>query len=110
MVAVALVLVLVVRPLAGMVGLVGVDVSSRERAVVSFFGIRGIGSLYYLSHGLEHGPFAHSEEIWALVGFTVVVSIVVHGLSATPVIQHLEEWRSEEETGPGGERVASRPG
>ncbi|TIL77333.1 MAG: sodium:proton antiporter, partial [Mesorhizobium sp.] len=37
----------VVRPLAGWVGLIGFPASSREKAVIAFFGIRGLGSFYY---------------------------------------------------------------
>lgn len=97
MAAVAVVLVFGVRPLAGLLGMLGFDTSLREKATISFFGIRGIGSLYYLAHGLEEASFDQVEETWALVGFTVVLSIVVHGLAATPVMERLEQWRDGRE-------------
>ncbi len=84
--ALALVLVFVVRPLAGLLGLVGTSLSGRERWAISFFGIRGIGSIYYLAYGLHHADFPDAMVVWALVLAVVVVSVVVHGLAARPVM------------------------
>jgi sodium/hydrogen antiporter len=96
MVLAGLALILLVRPLLGLVGLVGHPRTGRaERGLISFFGIRGIGSLYYLAHGLEEAEFAQQAEIWALVGFVVIASIVLHGVSATPAMQRLDERRAE---------------
>lgn len=88
--AVALAVVFVVRPAAGIVGLVGFDRNRLERAVVAFFGIRGLGSFYYLAHALNVAAFPDAARLWALVGVTVLVSVVVHGVTATPAIQSLE--------------------
>jgi NhaP-type Na+/H+ or K+/H+ antiporter len=81
----ALAIVFLVRPVAGMVGLLGFDRPWSERATVSFFGIRGIGTFYYLAHGLNEAAFADADLLWALAGLIVLVSIVVHGITATPV-------------------------
>ena len=70
--------------------------SPRERAAIAFFGIRGIGSLYYLAYAVEHARFPGVEQLWALVAFTVVVSIVVHGTSATLVTRRLDARREHE--------------
>jgi hypothetical protein len=48
------------------------------------------GSFYYLAYALNHAPFDRAEGIWALAGFVVLVSIVVHGISVTPVMRLLE--------------------
>ncbi len=96
MVLVALALVFVVRPVAGLLATVGHPIGTRERLIVSFFGIRGIGSLYYLSHGLAQAEFPQQAEVWALLGFTVVLSIVVHGLTTTPVMQRFERWQEQQ--------------
>lgn len=85
-ITVGLVLVLLVRPLAGIVGLFDYP---RERNVIAFFGIRGIGSFYYLAYGLNQTSFHDVELLWALVGFVAVVSIVLHGVTATPVMKAL---------------------
>lgn len=95
MVLAALVLILVVRPAAGWLGLVGHrSVSRPERAMIAFFGIRGLGSLFYLAYGLNHAEFADASTLWALTGVTVLMSLVVHGLTARPAMRWLDEQRS----------------
>lgn len=83
-------LVAVVRPLAGIAGLAGSRVSWRDRWAIAAFGIRGIGSFYYLAYALNQGTFADAERLWALCGFVVVLSIVVHGVAAGPVMRRIE--------------------
>ena len=83
---VAIALVVLVRPLAGLLGLLGYP---PERNAIAFFGIRGIGSFYYLSYAVNHAEFAGAETVWAVVGFAVLVSIVVHGVTAAPVMADL---------------------
>nr|WP_238420404.1 cation:proton antiporter [Streptomyces taklimakanensis] len=92
--AVALVVLLVVRPLAGWAGLLGSRMERRERGVVAGFGIRGIGSLYYLAYGLGQADFPVAErEVWAVVTFTVLASVVLHGVTAGPLIARLDRLR-----------------
>lgn len=80
-------LLLVVRPLSVWLGLLGAPVSRDQRILISWFGIRGIGSIYYLMYAINHGlPRAQAEEIIALTLTTVAVSIVVHGISVTPLM------------------------
>lgn len=96
MVGVALLLLLVVRPLAGWVGLAGSTSLNRpERLVVAVFGIRGLGSLYYLAHGLHEAPFVGAEQVWALTATTVVLSLVIHGVGAGPAMDWLEGHRTD---------------
>lgn len=93
---VGLMLVFLVRPAAGMIGLAPLDGTPwRERAAVSFFGIRGIGSLYYLAYALNEAEFPGGEALWALVGFVVVISIIVHGASGAPVMGTLDRRRKQ---------------
>ncbi len=80
-------LILVIRPLATMVGLRGSRLRGRERLYVGLFGIRGIGSVYYASAALGSGLLATGEAgtvLWTVL-VVVCISIVVHGLSATPL-------------------------
>jgi NhaP-type Na+/H+ or K+/H+ antiporter len=95
-VAFGLALVFIVRPLAGWIGLLWAPHSRRERALVAFFGIRGIGSFYYLAYGLNHGHFQHWDRLWAITGFIVLCSIVVHGVTATPLMAKIDAWRRRE--------------
>lgn len=91
----ALLLVLVARPLAGLVALLGNRATSpAESAMVSFFGIRGLGSLYYLAYGLNHADFLDATALWALTSVTVLTSLVVHGLTARPAMAWLDRRRA----------------
>ena len=72
-----LLLFLVVRPVSVWLGLLGAPVSRDQRILISWFGIRGIGSIYYLMYAINHGlPRALAEEIIALTLTMVAVSIV----------------------------------
>ena len=88
-----LLVLFVVRPVTAWFGLSGTTTPKPERAAIAFFGIRGIGSLYYLAYAVEHAEFPNVERLWALVAFTVVVSILVHGTSATLVTRRLDARR-----------------
>jgi NhaP-type Na+/H+ or K+/H+ antiporter len=93
---VGVVILFLVRPLAGLIGLVGTDQPRGERAVIAFFGIRGIGSFYYLAYALNEAEFAEADLLWALTGFVVLVSIFVHGTTVTPVMRRLDkQWQVE---------------
>ena len=82
-----LLLFLVVRPVSVWLGLLGAPVSRDQRILISWFGIRGIGSIYYLMYAINHGlPRPLAEEIIALTLTVVAVSIVLHGLSVTPLM------------------------
>lgn len=89
----ALLVLLVVRPLAGMAGLIGSGRPADERWVISFFGIRGIGSFYYVAYALNHGRFDSPELLWALVGLIVLISVVLHGTTVTPIMRRLDAGR-----------------
>jgi NhaP-type Na+/H+ or K+/H+ antiporter len=88
---------LLVRPLAGLVGLAGSGRPLDEQAAISFFGIRGIGSFFYLAYAYNTAEFeTDAEFLFALVGFVVLVSIVLHGVSARPAMRYLErKWQAE---------------
>lgn len=78
-----------IRPVTGLLGLGGSRLSYKQRMAISFFGIRGIGSFFYLSFGLSKAEFVQKEEIWSLVAFIVLVSIIVHGVSASYIMNRL---------------------
>jgi NhaP-type Na+/H+ or K+/H+ antiporter len=84
----------VVRPLSGWIGLAGASCSSTERAVISFYGIRGIGSAYYLAYGVARGSFPEAEVLWGTLAFIVLVSILLHGATVTPVMRYVD-WRQK---------------
>lgn len=86
-VGLALFLFVVVRPFSVFIGLLGTKTSWPLRGMVGWFGVRGIGSLFYLMYAIQHGL---SEEIALdLVGLTLIVvtlSIIVHGISVKPLM------------------------
>jgi sodium/hydrogen antiporter len=91
--AAGLVFVFLVRPAAGLASLAGSPHPPRERAAIAFFGIRGLGGFYYLAHALNEARSEGAEELWAVLGFTVLVSIVLHGTTVTPAMNHLDRRR-----------------
>jgi sodium/hydrogen antiporter len=96
-VLVALAFLVVIRPLAGWIGLAGGRTGPRERVAIAFFGIRGIGSLYYLAYALGEGDFGEqAEELWAIVGLVVTGSVVLHGITTAPVMNTLDRLRRRE--------------
>ncbi|MFB9806586.1 cation:proton antiporter [Haladaptatus pallidirubidus] len=88
-VALGLGLVFLLRPFAGLLGLAGTKIEFAERGVISFFGIRGVGSFFYLAYALNEATFSDARLLWSLVGFVVLVSVVVHGTLATPAMEKL---------------------
>lgn len=91
--AAALAIVFLVRPLAGMVALIGrygTPLGWGRRGVIAFFGVRGLGTFFYLAHGLNQTPFPDERMVWAIASAVVLVSIIVHGTLATPTMKKLD--------------------
>jgi NhaP-type Na+/H+ or K+/H+ antiporter len=84
---------LVVRPAAAWLGLLGGRTGPQERAVISFFGVRGIGSIFYIAYALGHAVFADAARLWGLVGLTIAASVLLHGVTATPAMGWLDRSR-----------------
>ncbi|MEU5284301.1 cation:proton antiporter [Streptomyces sp. CA-278952] len=107
--AVGVLLHLLIRPAAGRLALLRGPGRPNEHAAAAFFGIRGIGSLFYLAYALGEGEFGpYAREMWAVVVFAVLISVVVHGVAAAPVTSYLdrrsaESSRRDARTGPGPE-------
>ncbi|MDI3331895.1 MAG: cation:proton antiporter [Micrococcus sp.] len=96
-VLVAVAFLVVVRPLAGWAALAGGRAGPRDRVAIAFFGVRGIGSLYYLAYALGEGDFGdQTDELWAIVGLVVTGSIVLHGVTTAPVMNTLDSLRRRE--------------
>jgi NhaP-type Na+/H+ or K+/H+ antiporter len=90
-------LLLVIRPVAVYVGLIGCRATPAQRRMIAWFGIRGIGSVYYLTYAMQHGlPEAQSRPMAALVLTVVAVSVVVHGVSVTPLMRLYSRRTGEE--------------
>lgn len=82
------VLLLIIRPLAVVLGLLGSQTGRTQHTLTAWFGIRGIGSVYYLMYALTHGVTGPlGQQLAALTAVTITVSIVVHGISVTPLMR-----------------------
>ncbi|HEY0056824.1 MAG TPA: cation:proton antiporter [Pedobacter sp.] len=93
----AIVFVFIIRPVTAFLSLYGTDIHMKEKLAISFFGIRGMGSVFYLTFAFQQADFDDKSEIWATVAFTILLSILLHGLTATPVINHLKAKIPKEE-------------
>ncbi|WP_114809923.1 cation:proton antiporter [Paraburkholderia kururiensis] len=76
----------VVRPLAVTLSLAGAGATPAQRRLMGWFGIRGVGSFYYLAYSLEQGPVKSIVPLVPFVIATIVASVIVHGISATPLM------------------------
>jgi sodium/hydrogen antiporter len=87
----AAILFFVIRPLASLVMLRGSRTTRAQRYILGWFGIRGIGSLYYVSYALNHGlPAEMANTLLGVVITVVAASITVHGISVTPILMRYE--------------------
>lgn len=94
---IGLAILFIVRPIAAMASFVGSPLPYRDRLMMAWLGIRGLGSIYYVAYALNHADFGSSERLWAITGFIILVSIVIHGITATPLLQLLERMGSKAE-------------
>ena len=78
----------VIRPVAAGIGTIASDVTRLQRLLIGWFGIRGIGSIYYLMYAIQHGlPEADARILTGLTLATVVASVILHGISVTPLMR-----------------------
>ncbi|WP_318306752.1 cation:proton antiporter domain-containing protein [Amycolatopsis solani] len=89
-VVIAVVAVLVVRPVIGWLSLLGGSAGRPATAAIAFFGVRGIGTLYYLAYALNRLPVPQQDVLWRVGALAVAVSVLVHGIVAEPAIQRIE--------------------
>lgn len=95
-VAVAAVILLVVRPISGWIGLLGYPAATSEKLTLSFFGIRGVGSIYYMAYGVNKMAIPDAERLWGIVGLVVLFSVLIHGLSVTPIMRSLDRHQGRD--------------
>jgi len=97
------ILFLVIRPIAVWIGLIGARTAEQQKWLTAWFGIRGIGSIYYLMFAVSHGlPVPLARNLIVLVLVVVATSIVLHGISVTPIMtRYASRTANVEEKGPG---------
>ena len=95
----ALFLFLVARPVSVLVGLLGTRTSWPTRGMIGWFGVRGIGSLYYLMYAIQHGlPEDLALDLIQLTLIAVTLSILVHGTSVKPLMSRFVRYRRRQPT------------
>ncbi len=105
----AVAILLIIRPLAGWLALTPGKTGPRERAVIAFFGVRGVGSLFYIAYGLQNGSFPGDDRLWAIVTVVILGSILIHGVAATPTMALLDRARRRRARRSGTTAVAETP-
>ena len=96
MIVLGIVFIVIVRPAAAWIGVIGTKLKPKEKFVISFFGIRGIGSFFYLAFAMHEARFGNEKELWAVVSFIVLLSLLIHGLTAGKTIRKLEKEAEKE--------------
>ncbi|MBC7717994.1 MAG: cation:proton antiporter [Pseudorhodobacter sp.] len=85
-------MLLVIRPISVAAALFGSRISTPQRRLIGWFGIRGIGSIYYLAYAVNHGLNADlAQTLSALTLLVIAVSVVVHGVSVTPLMRRYRD-------------------
>jgi sodium/hydrogen antiporter len=88
---ISLALLFVIRPVAAWIALAGTTLPPSERRVVAFYGIRGVGSLYYLAYAATHITLPNAPLLWAIIACTIVISTILHGFTAGLAIDRATE-------------------
>ena len=106
---VGIALVFVIRPIAGLLAEAHCNLPLVGKFAVAFLGVRGMGSIYYLAYGQNHANFEGLDILWATASFTILLSIVVHGILAGPLIAYVERRRAHIHAGSGEEMACLAP-
>ena len=81
-------LIFIIRPLVGLISLIGIKAPMMAKFAISFIGVRGIGSLYYLGYVSDRMDFINKEQLWSLVAFTIFASTIFHGATAALLVRY----------------------
>jgi NhaP-type Na+/H+ or K+/H+ antiporter len=87
---VAVAVVVVVRPLFGWISLSRTGLERIPRLVIAGFGIRGMGSIYYLAHATTEAKFSGRQALWSIVLLTILLSVVLHGATSYRAMRRAE--------------------
>jgi NhaP-type Na+/H+ or K+/H+ antiporter len=92
----ALVLFFVVRPLGVLLGLAGRWQPAVASATLSWFGVRGIGTLYYMAYAVNHGMDEEiAARLFSAALIVVTLSVVLHGVTVAPLMRLYRRYRGE---------------
>ena len=88
---IGLALIFVIRPLSAWLSLYRTTLVGHNRTVVACYGIRGIGSIYYMAYASTHFDLTNDSALWSVSVFTILVSAIIHGLSAGLVMERVTD-------------------
>lgn len=86
----ALIVLLIIRPFSGWIALYKTDLSGFQKFTLSFYGIRGVGSIFYLMYAFEQTDFPNAHELIQLSAVIIAISVFIHGLSASALQKNLD--------------------
>ncbi|WNZ22436.1 sodium:proton antiporter [Leptolyngbya sp. NK1-12] len=90
-------LIFLIRPIATWISTIGDNLRPTTRLLFGWFGIRGVGSLYYLTYALSDGiPDEIASPLSWITFFTITLSVIIHGISATPLMNWYEKRFGQE--------------
>lgn len=95
----ALLTLLAVRPIASLLGFLGSPHPAPVRLALGYFGIRGLGSLYYVSRTVSASPHHDPYGLWSVTTLTVLFSIVLYGVTARPALVLLDRAMGRDRSG-----------
>lgn len=87
----SLAIVLLLRPIFGYLAMLTTDFSKAKKWAISFLGVRGIGSYFYLSFALIHGEFKEYSQLFGIISYVVLFSIIIHGFTSLRVIDYFNK-------------------
>ena len=85
------IIIFAARPVFGFLSLVGVECGALARRKVAFFGIRGMGTIFYIAYAQNHADFADIDAVWRIAAITIMISVVVHGFASNFLLSEEEE-------------------
>lgn len=88
-------LVLILRPLLGYISFYKTDLSPKKKLAISFFGIRGIGSVFYLSYAIKHGNFEDVNQLYSIVALVILISVILHGFTAKRMLNTFDSSKEK---------------
>lgn len=104
------VLFVAIRPVSVWLGLLGSRTAADQSRLIAWFGIRGIGSVYYLMFAISHGlPSPLAEQFISITLTAVAASVVLHGISVTPLMT-IYSRRKARFKSRARQRLQTRPG
>ncbi len=86
-VGLALALLLALRPAVGWIALRGYTCPRPQARRIAFFGVRGMGSIFYLAYGQGHGDFEAMDAVWRITAVTIALSVLIHGFAANVLVK-----------------------